>query len=319
MPPTVILVSVFALAIISVAAIALVLAGGDGRSRQRLAALGVGQASGGETAVVRSGLRSDSAPTLTHLLQNSAWAQNLQLQIIRAGWLLRSGEYIAITLGAAVACTGLAWLLSHNLVMGCVVGGMTALVPNSMLKSQQQRRIKTLSAQLPDALDMLAGSLRSGFSVLRAMQVVRTQMHPPIAHELGRVVDEVQYGIPMEHALDNLIARTGSYDLELIVAAIQTQLTVGGNLAEIFDSIAEMIRERVKLLGEMQAATAEGRLSAGILVAMPFGMALIVNTMSPGYLAPLFHTQLGLVLIGVGASLMVVGGLVMRKLIDIDV
>jgi len=151
------------------------------------------------------------------------------------------------------------------------------------------------------------------------MQVVRSQMHPPITEEFGRVVDEVQYGIPIETALDNMVTRTGSYDLELIVAAVQTQLSVGGNLAEIFDSIGEMIRERVRLLGELGAATAEGRMSAGILIAMPIGMGLIVNMMNPGYLTPLFHDPLGLILLGVGGGLMVVGAIIIRSLINVDI
>jgi tight adherence protein B len=100
---------------------------------------------------------------------------------------------------------------------------------------------------------------------------------------------------------------------------VQTQLSVGGNLAEIFDNIAEMIRERVRLLGELAAATAEGRLSAGILTGMPFVMAFLVHLISPGYLRPLFHEKLGLILVGVAVVLMSLGALVMRKLIDIDV
>jgi len=183
----------------------------------------------------------------------------------------------------------------------------------------QQKRLKAISGQLPDALDILAGSLRSGFALLRAMQVVRTQMPPPVSEEFGRVVDEVQYGNTIDVALDNLVARTGSYDLELIVSAVQTQLKVGGNLAEVFDSIAGMIRERVQLLGELQAATAEGRMSATILLGMPFAMAGIIMLISPGYLNPLLSDVRGYLLIGVGAALMGIGALVIQKLVNIDV
>jgi tight adherence protein B len=319
MTPTILLIGAVVLGALMIGSLVLVFAGSNDRSRQRLATLEAKGATSGEATVPTTGARVDNAPTLTRALENSEWGQALQVGLIRAGWMLRPSEFVALCLLVGAGAAALVMLISHSLIEGIIIGLVGLVAPHFALKSRQQKRIKDLSAQLPDGLDMLAGSLRSGFSVLRAMQVVRSQMHPPIAEEFGRVVDEVQYGIPLEVALDNLIERTGSYDLELIVAAVQTQLAVGGNLAEIFDSIAEMIRERVRLLGELQAATAEGRLSAGILLAMPFVMALAVNVMSPGYLAPLFHTQMGLVLVGVALVMMGLGAIILRKLIEIDV
>jgi tight adherence protein B len=319
MTPTILLIGAVVLGALMIGSLVLVFVGSNDRSRQRLATLEAKGATSGEATVTATGARVDNAPTLTRALENSEWGQALQVGLIRAGWMLRPSEFVALCLLVGAGAAALVMLISHSLIEGIIIGLVGLVAPHFALKSRQQKRIKDLSAQLPDGLDMLAGSLRSGFSVLRAMQVVRSQMHPPIAEEFGRVVDEVQYGIPLEVALDNLVERSGSYDLELIVAAVQTQLAVGGNLAEIFDSIAEMIRERVRLLGELQAATAEGRLSAGILLAMPFVMALAVNVMSPGYLAPLFHTQMGLILVGVALVMMGLGAIILRKLIEIDV
>jgi len=296
----------------------LVLGTGD-RGRQRLASLGAANVTAGESSVSGPSIRGDAVPALTQALQATPLWQDLQVQLIRAGWLLRPSEFIALCTGAGIGVTGLGWLVTKSLAQGLVFGAVCATIPYVMLKGRQQQRLKMLTSQVPDALDMLAGSLRSGCALLRAMQVIRTQMHPPVSEEFGRVVDEVSFGVAVEDALSNMVLRTGSYDLELIVAAIQTQLTVGGNLAEIFDSIGEMIRERVRLMGELQTATAEGRMSAGILLAMPFVMAFLINLISPGYLAPLFKEQLGLVLLGVGAVLMVIGTLVIRKLVDIDI
>jgi tight adherence protein B len=317
---TLLLLGIFALGSVAVAVVVWAMVGSGEKGRRRLAALGATDGGGAEVSVAPGGVRSDAVPSLSRVLDGTPFAQQLQLELIRAGWLLRASEFVALCVGVGAVACAVGALLTHSLAQGMVLGGgAAAAVPYMVLKSRQQRRAKMLTQQLPDALDMLSGSLRSGFSLLRAMQVVRAQMHPPIAEEFGRVVDEVQYGIPLELALDNLVARTASYDLELIVSAVQTQLAVGGNLAEIFDSIAEMIRERVRLLGELQAATAEGRLSAGILLAMPFVMAFLVNIMSPGYLAPLFKTQLGLIMVGMALLLMGFGAIVMRKLIDIDV
>lgn len=296
----------------------LITSSGD-RSRQRLAAVGAPAGrSPGAAGAPRPSARTDAVPSLTQALQATTLWNDLQLHLVRAGWLLRPSEFIAMCAGAAILGTGLALLITGSLAQAVVLGLIAAAVPYVMLSSRRQRRLRMLTTQVPDALDMLASSLRSGCALLRAMQVVRSQMHPPIAEEFGRVVDEVQFGLTVEQAMDNLVARTGSYDIELIVTAVQTQLTVGGNLAEIFDSIAEMIRERVRLLGELQTASAEGRMSAGILLALPFVMAFMINLISPGYLTPLFTEPLGLMLLGVGGGLMVIGALVMRKMIDIE-
>jgi tight adherence protein B len=115
------------------------------------------------------------------------------------------------------------------------------------------------------------------------------------------------------------VLRTRNYDMELLVSAVQTQLELGGNLAEVLGNISGMVRERVKLAGEIGAATAEGRLSAGILLVMPFAMGLIINMINPGYLAPLLHTSLGLMLLGAGIALLLIGGTVLKKLITIEI
>jgi len=302
----------------TVGALIWLLAGSSSSGRDRLAALAPAQSTSEESGTT-VGPRADAVPALTRALQETDWWQDMQLQLIRGGWMLRPSEFVAISAGIGLVATGLLALVLDNVMQGLVLGAVVAMVPYAVLKSNQQKRLAALTAQVPDALDMLAGSMRAGCALLRAMQVVRSQMHPPIAEEFGRVVDEVSYGVNVTDALGNMVVRTGSYDLELIVAAIQTQLTVGGNLAEIFDNIAVMIRERVKLMGELQTATAEGRMSALILLAMPFVLAFAIAVISPGYLNPLFTEKLGLVLLGVGVFLMVVGSLIIRKLIDIDI
>ena len=166
---------------------------------------------------------------------------------------------------------------------------------------------------------MLASALRSGFSFLRGLQLVASQMHPPISEEFSQIVEEVQFGASVSDALDNLINRTQDYDLELVASAVQTQLEIGGNLAEILDNIGGMIRERVKLSGEIAAATTEGRMSAGILLALPFGIAFVMNITNPGYMDPLFNTSLGHILLLVGGGLMGLGAIVIKKLVTIDI
>ena len=165
------------------------------------------------------------------------------------------------------------------------------------------RRQAALTSQLPDALDMLGSALRSGYALTRGFQVVSSQMHPPISEEFERVLQDVQVGISVSEALDGLLLRTDSYDLELVVAAMQTQLTMGGNLSEVLDKIAHMIRERVRLQGEINAATSEGRMSAGILIAMPIVMCIAISAVNPHYLDPLFSERLGIMML-MGAGML---------------
>jgi tight adherence protein B len=262
---------------------------------------------------------TDRAAVLSHLLSGLPWFESLQLQILQAGWLLRPSEFVALSGLAGLGLAAALMLLGKSAVLGLVGVVAGGAIPWMMLKSRQTARCKALSAQLPDALDMLTSALRSGFSIARGLKLIETQMHPPISVEFGRVLEEVSFGISLPEALDGLVMRTSNYDMELLVAAIQTQLELGGNLAEVLDNIAGMVRERVKLSGEISAATAEGRLSAGILVTMPFAIGVIISIVSPGYLQPLFHSPLGLMLLGVGAVLLLVGGLILKKMITVDI
>jgi len=261
----------------------------------------------------------DYAPTITNLLRRTEIQNALQLQILRAGWLLRPSELITIIAGAGMLGALIGLVTSQRWPVAVLGAGIGAVIPWVMLKTRQASRAKALTAQIPDAMDMLASALRSGFSFLRGLQLIASQMHPPISQEFSQVIEEVQFGASVSEALDNIVDRTQDYDLELVVSAVQTQLEIGGNLAEILDNIAGMIRERVKLSGEIAAATTEGRLSAGILLALPFGIAFVMNITNPGYMEPLFTTSLGHILLLIGVALMGLGAAVIKKLVTIDI
>ena len=232
--------------------------------------------------------------------------------------LLRPSEFLLISGIAAVTGGIIGFLLGHSIFFAVMLFLVGIVGPYMHAKAKQGQRQRRISNQLPDTLDLLSSSLRSGHSFLRGLQVVVTQLGPPITEEFERVVDEVRLGQSLDRALDHLLDRTGNYDLELIVSAVQTQLSVGGNLAEVLDNISSMIRERVRLSGEIAAATAEGRMSAVILGGMPFAMAFLINIVSPGYITPLFHSGFGLVLLGVAGGMMLTGILIIKKMLDVD-
>lgn len=263
--------------------------------------------------------RRDPIPRLSEVLVRTDLWDTIQLQLLRAGLLLRPSEALIICVVSCIAGLGLGWMITGQPIFGILCGALGLGVPYMYVVQRAARRQAQLTSQLPEALDMISSAMRSGYVLTRGFQVVASQMHPPIAEEFERVLQEVQVGVSVSEALNRLLMRTDSYDLELVVTAMQTQLTVGGNLAEVLDNIAGMIRERVRLQGEINAATSEGRLSAGILVAMPIVMALAISAVNPGYLDPLFKEREGIMLLVGAGLLMLTGVVIMKKMLDIDI
>jgi len=262
--------------------------------------------------------RTDRAPLLSSLLQGTSLWDELQMEIIRAGWLLKPSELLSFMGLAALAGAAIGLLLLKQLYLAILLAGLGGAMPWIALKIRQAKRMQALANQLPDAIDMLSSALRSGFSFLRGVQTIAGQMQPPISEEFRRLATEVQMGMATDEALDNLVDRTRCYDLELLVAAVQIQLEMGGNLAEVLDNIAHTIRERIRLQGEINAATAEVRMSAGVLLAMPIGIAIAINFLNPGYIKPLLTTPIGLGMILLAGLLMALGAIVIRKMLDVD-
>jgi tight adherence protein B len=188
-----------------------------------------------------------------------------------------------------------------------------------MLKSLSANRTRKFENQLPDSLTLIASSLRSGYSFLRAIQVVGQEMPDPIAEEFRRSVAESNLGVPTELALARMVERVPSYDLDLVVTAVNIQLQVGGNLAQILDTIASTIRERVRNQREIAALTAEGKLSGWVCAGMPPIMGAIMTALNPDYMKPLFTDSYGLMMIAVALGLQLLGGLVIKKMLSIDV
>lgn len=318
--PVIVIAVISFLIVFAITALVLLMVTGGAARRERLAVVtGATQPvqAAAETARVAPVL--DPLPKLTEALERTQHWDQIQLELLRAGLLLRPSE--ALLICAIAGMTGLiaGWMLTANVVQGILLGGLGVVGPYMYMKNRATKRQATLTSQLPDALDMLSAALRSGYALTRGFQVVSSQMHPPISEEFTRMLQEVQVGITVVDSLDGLLERTGSYDLELVVSAIQTQLTMGGNLSEVLDNIAGMIRERVRLQGEINAATSEGRMSASILVAMPIVMAVVISLINPGYLEPLFHERLGLMMLMAAGLLMVTGVIIIKKLLDIDI
>jgi tight adherence protein B len=243
----------------------------------------------------------------------------LDHRLEQAGFPLKGGEFVVVTTLAGLGGALLTLLLAQPLAIVLVVGAVTGGIPYGMLRLSLKRRETKLRGQLPDVLTVMASSLRAGHSFLQALDTVSKEIDEPAATEFNRVVAEIRLGRAAEDSLTSMAERIGSEDFMWAVLAINIQREVGGNLAEILDTVADTIRERDKIRRDVDTLTAEGRLSAYVLLAMPFLIALYMALVNPEYIGLLFTTGIGLVLVCVASCLMVVGIFWMRKIIKIDV
>ncbi len=307
------------LATFGLLAVALVAVARSAGSERLLAGAGEsGRSTNPTVAVLDHRVRPDMWPSLSERLDRTRFWNDLQLLVLRAGLLLRPSEALVIAVATAAIGTIIGWFATREILLSLLVGALAVGALYLYLLHLASQRQAKLTSQLPNALDMLSSGLRAGHALTRSFRIVASQSRPPMSEEVGHILQDINVGVSTPDALDLLVMRTRSYDIELMVAAIQTQQKLGGNLAEVLDNITNVIRERVKLQREIDAATSEGRLSAIILVAMPFVMAIAVSIISPGYLDPLFEEQVGRMLLVGALMLMVIGIIVIKNLIEID-
>jgi tight adherence protein B len=201
-------------------------------------------------------------------------------------------------------------------LLGAIVG---FAFPFVLVRSKTEKRMKAFNNQLGDALILIANSLRTGYSFMQASDMVAKEMRPPISSEFARTVKEMNLGITMEDSLGNLAKRIDSEDLELVLTAVLIQRQVGGNLSEVLDNIARTIRERVRIRGEIRTLTAQGRISGIIISLLPISLGMVIFAMNPSYVKVLFFHPLGKIMLGVAVIGQVVGILVIRRIVDIEV
>lgn len=287
------------------------------RIAHRLQALSAGAASEA-ASIVKTRLLSQQ-PLLDRLLQQIPRIRQLDRILLQSGVKMTMATVLGLTILFALGAGILA--LSLHLI-GITVAAFSALgaaVPFGYVLRERQRRITTIEEQLPDTLELMARAMRAGHAFASAMQMVADEMPQPIAGEFRIAFDEVNFGIPQQDALKNLALRVPSTDLRYFVVAVLIQRETGGNLAELLASIAALIRSRLKFLRSIRVLTAEGRLSAWILILLPFALAMAINAVSPGFLAVLWKDPRGLQMVGVALVLMIVGVLWMWRMIKIRV
>jgi tight adherence protein B len=276
--------------------------------------------------------REQLARRLDTMLDQQGIAGSMRAQLRRADLKLTVVEYLIlhVVLAAALAVTG--WIITHNVVgagLGLILG---FVLPRIYVGIKQGQRLKAFEDELPDILNLWVNSLRAGYSVPQAMEAVGKEAPPPASDEFRRVVSEFQIGIPVDIALNNMLARIGSEDLDLVFTAVNIQREVGGNLAEILETISHTIRERIRIKGEIKTLTASGRASGTLVGSLPLGLALLLYVMNPNYMGQLFFgppvganipgldfIPCGWPIIAVGLIMMGTGAAIIARIIDIEV
>ncbi|MGE5619373.1 MAG: type II secretion system F family protein [Sphingomonadaceae bacterium] len=257
--------------------------------------------------------------TVERAVANRGFAQQIALDLARANLKLTVSEYLIITCMLALVTTTIAALVSRSVPVGCIFGLASLYLPRWYVHSRERKRVAAFNAQLGDTIGILANSLRSGYSLLQAMELVARETPPPMGEEFGRVVREVGLGLTPERALENLVRRINSDDLDLMVTAMKVQHEVGGNLTKVLDSIGTTIRERVRIKGEIKVLTAQQSMAGYIIAGLPLVLAGILLLLNPSYILQLF-TPGWFICMPLGSGLgILLGFIVIRKIVAIEV
>jgi len=257
-------------------------------------------------------------------VETSERGERIAKSLARADIKMKPGEYIGLIIIAAIVTGFVAFFLGGGgvpaILFGLVGAMLGGFLPGMYVKRQQSQRLQKFDNQLGDMLNLMVNGLRAGFSTMQAMEAVSKELPPPICDEFHRVVQEMQLGVPMERSLDNLLRRIPSDDLDLVITAINVQREVGGNLAEILDTISFTIRERVRIKGEIRVLTTQASYSGKMLSFMPLGVMGILYLMNRVYMMEFFvHGVCGYIPLGIAGMLIGAGSFVMGKLADVDI
>jgi tight adherence protein B len=276
--------------------------------------------------------QSSALASLNRVVEERDFGANLARELARADLKLKVSEFLGIwaaaTVGTPVVFFVLGFVVPSFQSVIALVGGLLLgfFVPRVWLNRRKSGRLNAFNKQLPDTITLVANALRAGSSFLQAIELVVRESRPPVSTEFARVIREVNLGLPFDQAMENMVRRVRSEDFELMATAIAIQHQVGGNLAEILDSIAFTIRERVRIKGEIRTLTAQQRLSGYVVGLLPFGLAGFIFLAAPSFFEPMWSSDVavaglpaGIILLGAGLLMMMIGFTFIRKIVDIEV
>lgn len=279
-----------------------------------------GDHEGGDTTkIIIRDMDLSSVPLLNQMLQNAAWAWKLDKLLVQADVSMRLGTFILVML--VLAAFGMAFMIVavRQPLYALPVGILLGSVPLMVVHRRKKTRVLKFERQFPDALDMLTNALRAGMALNGAIQVVADESPDPVAKEFQILFEENRLGLDMKEALRKLGERVDSAEVKLFVTATILQRETGGNLVEILEGTAAVIRDRFRILGDVRTLTAQAKLSGLVLMVLPIVMAAVILVVAPGYLTSLAADPVGQYLIILAVLLQITGFFIMRRIIDIKV
>lgn len=270
-------------------------------------------------ASIERARQRERMPRLNALLNGVKPGQRMHRFVSASAMAVSPAELILLSAALGALGLFLPSLLGRPPIYGAVLGLGLAVLPWWRVASRRRQRIDRIERQFPEALDLMSRAMRAGHAFPTAVKMVGDEMAEPLGRDFRILFDEMNYGVPANEALANLAERVPVPDVSYFIVAVMIQRESGGNLAELLDKISSIVRERLKLLGHVRTLSAEGRLSAIILTALPFGVGLVINLMNPKYLSALWTDPAGIRVVGVALFMMLLGILWMRKIIRIRV
>ena len=253
------------------------------------------------------------------LIQKVHRSSSLDLKMLQAGLPILGSEFLIIELVAAIIGFVFAGLLTMQLPVAILAFLFMPLVGWMLIQMKIRKRRKDFVNQLGDMLSMVASALRAGFSFVQAVEIVSKEMAAPMSVEVSKLIREINVGVPMETALEDINRRVECPEFELITTAVLIQRQVGGNLAQILDNISDTINERIRMKREVLALTAQGRMSAVVMALLPIALAAFLFSVNHDYFDPLLASPMGKVAIGIALLMELLGYLVIKRIVDIDV
>jgi tight adherence protein B len=263
--------------------------------------------------------RISGSAVLTQLLGGLSFAANIERSLNRSDWnSLKVSDFIVISLVAALLPFVIVYRLSGSIWIGLVAGLAGLFVPRLLLARNVRKRRDRFNTQLVEVLSQMANSLKAGFGLLQAIAQAAEESKPPISTELRQTLRDIQVGASVEDAFNDLNDRVGSEDLDIVIPAILVQRGAGGSLAEIIDGVSHTMRERIRIRGEISTLTTQGKYTGYLIGALPILLAIGFFVMNRSYEGLLFTTTLGHAMLIAWAGMQIVGLLIIRKILDIE-
>jgi len=286
--------------------------------RKRLKTFSSRKNKDGHPDILQKKLLSD-VPFLNKILLRIPGPQRLDRFLQQANAQYRLGVFILLTIILALTGFFAGVLITGNYTLSIVIAPALAGIPFFYLCQKKKKRMEKFQRQLPEGLELIARSLKAGHSFPSGMKLAADEFDDPLGPEFDETLNEINFGVSVPDALKNLTDRIDCPDLKFFVISVILQRETGGNLAEIIESLSYIIRERFKLYGKVKILAAEGKLSAIILVAIPFLLIIILRFINPDYINTLLSEPAGRIMSGIAACMMVMGILVMKKMVNIKV